>query len=76
LAWTIELTDAALRQLEQLDKSVGRRIWKFLHERVAGLENPRSIGQALQGQHLGEFWKYRVGDHRVIVRIEDIGWWF
>jgi mRNA interferase RelE/StbE len=71
LAWTIELTDAALRQLEQLDKSVARRIWKFLHERLAPMENPRNIGQVLQGQHLGEFWKYRAGDYRVIAEIED-----
>jgi mRNA interferase RelE/StbE len=71
LAWTIELTDAAFRQLEQLDKSVARRIWKFLHERVAPMENPRSIGQALHGQSLDEFWRYRVGDYRLITRIED-----
>lgn len=71
MAWTIELTDAALRQLERLDKTAGRRIWKFLHERLAPMENPRSIGQALHGQHLGEFWKYRVGDYRLITRIED-----
>jgi mRNA interferase RelE/StbE len=37
---------------------------------VARLANPRSIGQALTGE-LGEFWKYRVGDFRVIAKIED-----
>ena len=35
------------------------------------LENPRSIGQALHGSKLGEFWKYRVGDYRLIAKIED-----
>jgi mRNA interferase RelE/StbE len=35
------------------------------------LDNPRSIGQALQGSKLGEFWKYRVGDYRLICKIED-----
>jgi mRNA interferase RelE/StbE len=35
------------------------------------MENPRSIGTALHGQRLGEFWKYRVGDYRLIARIED-----
>ena len=48
-----------------------RGIPKFLHERVAGLENPRSIEKALQGSRLGEFWKYRVGDYRLICKIED-----
>ena len=37
---------------------------------VAG-GNPCSLGQALKGERFGEFWKYRVGDYRVIVRIED-----
>ena len=35
------------------------------------LDNPRSIGEALKGSHLGELWKYRVGDYRVIANIED-----
>jgi mRNA interferase RelE/StbE len=35
------------------------------------LDNPRSIGQALQSSKPGEFWKYRVGDYRLICKIED-----
>jgi mRNA interferase RelE/StbE len=35
------------------------------------MEDPRSIGQALHGQRLGEFWKYRVGDYRLVTKIED-----
>ncbi len=70
MAWTIELTDAAFRQLEQLDRSVAQRIRRFLHERLARMENPRGIGQALHGQ-LEEYWKYRVGDYRLIVEIVD-----
>ncbi len=73
MAWTIEFTDTAVRQLQQLDRSVGRRIRKFLQERVAPMEDPRAIGQALSGQRFGEFWKYRVGDYRVVTRIEDNG---
>ena len=44
---------------------------QFLHERVARLDDPRSIGEALRGSRLGEFWKYRVGDYRLICKIED-----
>jgi hypothetical protein len=33
---------------------------------IAPLENPRAIGEALKGSRLGEFWKYRVGDYRLI----------
>ena len=71
MAWTIELAATAVRQLERLDKETARRIRNFLGNRLARVENPRSIGAALQGQVLGEFWKYRVGDYRLIARIED-----
>jgi len=71
LAWTIEFTETALRQVEKLDPAIRRRIIKFLRERLGKLDNPRSIGQALQGERLGEFWKYRVGDYRLIAKIED-----
>jgi len=42
-----------------------------LHERVAQLNDPRSIGEALKGSKMGTFWKYRVGDYRIISSIED-----
>ncbi len=38
---------------------------------MAALDDPRSIGQALKGAELGAFWKYRVGDYRIISSIED-----
>lgn len=71
LAWRIEFEDAALKELAKLDKPVARRILAFLRERVAQLDDPRSVGEALKGSKLGEFWKYRVGDYRVIANIED-----
>jgi len=71
MAWKIELSDTAARELDRLDPPQSKRILKFLNERVAPLQNPRSIGQALRGSELGEFWKYRVGDYRLICRIED-----
>jgi mRNA interferase RelE/StbE len=71
MAWKIELSQEADRQLDKLDPQIVRRILKFLHERVAQLDNPRSIGEALHGSKLGEFWRYRVGDYRLICSIED-----
>ena len=71
MAWRIEFEDAALKELAKLDKPVARRILAFLRERVAALDDPRSVGDALKGSKLGEFWKYRVGDYRVIAHIED-----
>ncbi len=69
--WKIELVKAAERDLDKFDPQVTRRIERFLYERVAALDNPRLIGEALHGSKLGEFWKYRVGDYRIICKIED-----
>ncbi len=71
MAWRIEFEDAALKELAKLDKPVARRILAFLRERVAVLDDPRSVGEALKGSKLGEFWKYRVGDYRIVAHIED-----
>jgi len=71
MAWTVELSDLALKNLDQLDRQVACRILKFLSERVSCLDDPRCIGQALQGHRLGSLWKYRVGDYRIIASIED-----
>ena len=71
MAWRIEFEDAALKELAKLDKPVARRILAFLRERVAVLDDPRSVGEALKGSKLGEFWKYRVGDYRIVASIED-----
>ncbi|MEY2340555.1 type II toxin-antitoxin system RelE/ParE family toxin [Acidithiobacillus sp. IBUN Pt1247-S3] len=54
-----------------MDKTVAKRITAFLRERVALLDDPRSIGEALKGSKLGDFWKYRVVDWQIIVSIED-----
>ena len=71
LTWEIKFHDAAARELKKLDPQHARRILKFLAERIAPLDNPRSIGEALTGSELGEFWKYRVGDFRIIASIGD-----
>ncbi len=71
MAWKIEISVQVDRELSKLDPQQSKCILKFLHERLAPLQNPRSLGQALQGSKLGEFWKYRVGDYRLIGKIED-----
>ena len=71
MAWKVEIDLAAERDLGKLDPQIERRILVFLHDRVAKLDDPRSIGDALKGDKLGAFWKYRVGDYRIISSIED-----
>ena len=71
MAWLIEFDDAAKKDLSKLDKQIARRITDFLRERVAPLDDPRSLGHALKGAALGELWRYRVGDYRIICDIQD-----
>jgi mRNA interferase RelE/StbE len=71
MAYAVEVLKSADRDLSALGSQPRRRILRFLYDRVAKLPNPRSIGQALQGPQFGEFWKYRVGDFRIICKIED-----
>jgi mRNA interferase RelE/StbE len=71
MAWTIELTPEAVRDLDKLDKQHARRVLKFIHQRLSKLQDPRSSGSPLKGPELGKYWRYRIGDHRVICKILD-----
>lgn len=71
MAWRIRLDLGAAKELRKLDPEIARRVLKFMSQRLASLDNPRSIGESLKGKKLGEFWKYRVGDYRIIADIQD-----
>jgi len=71
LAWSVEFDAGARNDLEKLDKPVARRITRFLRERVANRDDPRSVGEALKGSRLGDFWKYRVGNYRIVCDLQD-----
>jgi mRNA interferase RelE/StbE len=70
LAWTINYAETAKRELKKLDKPVAKRLLDFMDERVAKLEDPRTVGKALSGP-LGTLWRYRIGDYRAICEIQD-----
>ena len=71
MTWKIEIVPSAIKELDKLDRQVAKRILKFLHKRIASIKDPRSIGNALKGSRFGEYWRYRVGDYRIITKIED-----
>ena len=71
MVWRIEFDPGAAKELRRLDRPVAHRILDFLNERLARLDDPRSIGEALRGSRLGTFWKYRVGDYRIIAKFDD-----
>ncbi len=53
-----------------MDKQSARRIVDFMGLRIAALDDPRQLGKSLKGE-LGEFWRYRVGDYRILCEIRD-----
>ena len=71
MAWTIEFDPDAVKDLKKLDKQTQVRILKFLRGRLASLKNPRELGEPLAGSVLGNYWKYRVGDWRIICDLHD-----
>ncbi len=70
MAWTIDYAESARRQLLKLDKQSAHRIVTYLKERIAPLDDPRSLGKALRGT-LGDFWRYRVGEFRILCELRD-----
>lgn len=62
-------SDLSLKQLKKMGKSEAKRIINYMKE-IEELDNPRVRGQAIV-ENLKGFWRYRVGDWRVICDIVD-----
>ncbi|MEM4134720.1 MAG: type II toxin-antitoxin system RelE/ParE family toxin [Candidatus Micrarchaeia archaeon] len=71
MAWKIELSPEAEKELDELDPQAAKRILLFLRDRLSKLQNPRRLGKTLKGSHFKTLWRYRVGDYRLICNIED-----
>lgn len=71
MAWRIEITDRASKDLARLGSVEGERIVRFLRDRVASADDPRSVGKPLRGSRFEGVWRYRVGDRRILVQIQD-----
>ena len=71
MAWIIKYTESSSKQLKKLDKQTALRVLDYMDERVAVSDDPRSLGKNLKGPKIGEYWRYRVGDIRVICNIVD-----
>ena len=70
MTWTIEYARSVQKTVRKMNPPTRRRVRAFLEQRVAGLADPREIGDPLTGKLAG-LWRYRVGDYRVICEIYD-----
>ena len=71
MVWIIKYTESSSKQLKKLDQQTALRVLNYMDERVAVLDDPRSLGKNLKSPKMGEYWRYRVGDIRVICNIAD-----
>ena len=71
MVWIIKYTESSSKQLKKLDRQTALRVLDYMDERVAVATDPRTLGKNLKGPKMGEYWRYRVGDVRVICNILD-----
>lgn len=70
MGYKVKYTPRALKQLQKLDKQTSGLIIAWIEKNLVDCEYPRQYGKSLKGSHSGQ-WRYRVGDYRLIVEIED-----
>ena len=70
MKYRVEYTKTAVKQFKKMDKKVAALILSYLEEKLVDCENPRLFGKALQG-NLHDRWRYRVGEYRILTKIED-----
>jgi mRNA interferase RelE/StbE len=68
--WNVIFTKQADKAFAKLDRSIQKEIEKFISQRLLLCEDPRVLGKPLKG-NLVEYWRYRVGDYRIVCKIED-----
>jgi mRNA interferase RelE/StbE len=70
LAWRIEFSATAEKQLKKIDRRWQMMILDYLEDEISVLDDPRAKGKGLTGDKKS-FWRYRVGDYRIICQILD-----
>jgi mRNA interferase RelE/StbE len=70
MAWRVEFSARAEKQLDKIDPVNRARILQTLKRDLARHDHPRDFGEAMIGNWTG-YWRYRVGDYRAICKIED-----
>ena len=70
MAWIVEFSKTAVKQLKKIDKHEQKKIINFLREKIENQSNPKLHGKSLTGDK-SDLWRYRVGDYRIICKLEN-----
>ena len=70
MVWTIEYAASVRKSVRRLTPDVRRRIRTCIEQRLASRDDPRQLGAPLRGTQYEDLWRFRVGDYRIIARVE------
>ena len=70
MVWAVSFSSTAEKTFGKLDRPLQLRIKKLIDTRLQTDEDPRRLGEAYTGPLKG-YWKYRVGDYRLVCEIQD-----
>ena len=70
MTWTVRWEKRAVKDMARLGHADRERVARFIRDRIGARDDPREIGEALSGP-LSGYWKYRVGDIRIITSLDD-----
>ena len=68
--WIVEFDPEAAEDFRRLDRSVQRRLQRYIRDRIIPAENPRTFARPLRGEQAG-LWRFRIGNYRMICDIEE-----
>ena len=68
--YIVKATQRFAKSFKKLDKYTQKMVKSWIIKNLENTENPRQHGKQLSGQ-LGEYWRYRIGDYRLICHIND-----
>ncbi len=72
MPWRVLVEKRAQKELRKISRPDQVRVLKFLSMRIVTQDDPRATGEAFAGPLAG-LWKYRIGDLRIVAKIEDDG---
>ena len=70
MTFAVEYSKTALKQLKKLDRKIAALIITYIEDKLVNCTDPRLYGKALKG-NMNDIWRYRVGDYRLLAKIED-----
>ena len=70
MKYKVEYLPSVVKELQKLDKYTQRILLEWIEKNLVDCENPRIHGKALTANRVDQ-WRYRVGDYRIIAKIED-----